>query len=198
MTDGSPSRNAFSDEYRASLRERDEPEGPWADDAAKPLMIREVAGRFGLFHPWQDPGSGDEAVALFSGLDDARLALLARAALRRTGFYRLHEPGDESPAEGYAVLREGEVTGTFRTYEPEWVDVMNVLALTAQSPESLAAMLELAGPTAQDEVGEILGRGIVLEPRSGRRGAPWDEETHPEPVHPGGPNERGGSGTPRG
>jgi len=90
------------------------------------------------------------------------------------------------------------VTGTFRTYEPEWVDVMNVLALTAQSPENLAAMLELAGPTTQDEVGEILGRGIRLEPRPGGRGEGWNEETHPEPVHPGGSNERGGSGPARG
>lgn len=64
-----------------------------------------------------------------------------------------------------------------------------------QSPESLAAMLELAGPTTQDEVGEILGRGMGLERRSDRRVAPWDEEAHPEPVHPGGSNERGRSGT---
>ncbi|HEV2852151.1 MAG TPA: hypothetical protein VHC97_05035 [Thermoanaerobaculia bacterium] len=177
MTDRSPSRNAFSDEYRASLREQDEPDGPWADDAAKPLEIRDVGGRFGLFHPWQDPGSGDEPVALFSGLDDARLALLARTALRRTQYYRLHKPQDEPESGGYAVLREGEVTGALRTYEPEWVDVMNVLALTAQSPESLAAMLDLAGPTTQDEVGEILGRGIQLKPR---------------------PDERGGTGTPEG
>ncbi len=153
-------RNAFSEEYRTALRERDAPEGPWTDDASKPLVIRDLEGRFGLFHPWEDPGSGAEPVALFAGLEEARLALVARAALRKTQYYRLRQTAGEAPARGYAVLREGEVTGALRLYEPEWVEVMNVLALTAQSPESLAALLDLAGPTTQEEVGEILGQGI--------------------------------------
>lgn len=176
MTDQSPLRNAFSDEYRTALRERDAPEGPWTDDAAKPLVIRDLGGRFGLFRPWEDPGSGAEPAALFASLEEARLALVARAALRKTQYYRLRDCPGESPGEpsGYAVLREGEVTGALRLYEPEWVEIMNVLALVAQSPESLAAVLDLAGPTTQEEVGEILGQGLGTGQRSSSRGGPPD------------------------
>lgn len=172
MTDQLPWRNAFSEEYRAALRERDAPEGPWTDDAAKPLVIRDVGGRFGLFHPWEDPGSGAEPAALFASQEEARLALVARAALRKTQYYQLRLTAGEPPAKGYAVLREGEVAGALRLYEPEWVEVMNVLALLAQSPEGLAALLDLAGPTTQEEVGAILGQGI-------RGGQPVRAESSP-------------------
>jgi len=176
MTDKSPSRNAFSEEYRTALRERDAPEGPWTDDAAKPLVIRDLGGRFGLFHPWEDPGSGAEPAALFASVEEARLALVARSALRKTRYYRLRQTAGEPPNRGYAVLREGEVAGALRLYEPEWVEVMNVVAMLAQSPESLAAVLELAGPATQEEVGEILG--LTIQPRGhlGARG----EEGEPE------------------
>ena len=167
MMDQSPSRNAFSEEYRAALRERDAPEGPWTDDAAKPLVVRDLGGRFGLFHPWEDPGSGAEPAALFASVEEARLALVARAALRKTQYYRLRQTAGE---RGYAVLREGEVAGALRLYEPEWVEVMNVVAMLAQSPESLAAVLELAGPTTQEEVGEILGLAIQPGGPPGTRG----------------------------
>lgn len=170
MPDQLPSRNAFSEEYRASLRERDTPEGPWTDDAAKPLVVRELGGRFGLFHPWEDPESGAEPAALFATREEARLALVARAALRKVQYYRLHRTAGEPPARGYAVLRQGEVAGALRLYEPEWVEVMNVVAVLAQSPESLAAVLDLAGPTTQEEVGEILGLAIQPGERPGARG----------------------------
>lgn len=170
MTDQFPSRNAFSEEYRTALREKDAPEGPWMDEAAKPLVIRDLGGRFGLFHPWEDPESGAEPAALFTSLEEARLALVAHGALRKMQYYRLRQTAGEPPARGYAVLREGEVAGALRLYEPEWVEVMNALALLAQSPESLAAVLDLAGPTTQEEVGEILGRAVQKGGLPGARG----------------------------
>jgi hypothetical protein len=176
MTDPSLSRNAFSEEYRSALRERDAPEGPWTDDAAKPLVVRDLGGRFGLFHPWEDPGSGAEPAALFASVEEARLALVARAALRKTRYYRLRQTAGEPPGQGYAVLREGEVAGALRLYEPEWVEVMNVVAVLAQSPENLAAVLDLAGPTTQEEVGEILGLAIQPGGRPGTRGEDGEPE----------------------
>lgn len=191
MTDQSPSRNAFSEEYRVALRERDAPEGPWTDDAAKPLVVRDLGGRFGLFHPWEAPESGAEPIALFASLEDARLALVARAALRKPQYYLLRQTAGEPPVYGFAILREGEVTGALRLFEPEWVEVMNVLALVAQSPESLATVLELAGPATQEEVGEILGLAIQSRGISGTRGGDLEEETHPEPLHSGKPEPQG-------
>jgi hypothetical protein len=58
MSTEGQSKSAFSTEYRASLRERDEPDTPWAGDAMKPVVILEHEGGFGLFRPWQDPSAG--------------------------------------------------------------------------------------------------------------------------------------------
>lgn len=171
MSDQSDSRNAFSEEYRAGLRGRDEPDGPWAGDASKPLVVWDLGGEFGLFHPWQDPRMGDEPRAVFQTLEDARLALVARSAVRRTRYYQLREAQEARPAEGYAVVREGEVRGRIQSFEPEWIEVLNVLTCTAQSPEGLAVLLDLAGPTTQEEVGEILGRSFPVPLRPSGAGA---------------------------
>lgn len=160
MSGTNPSRNAFSEEYRTRLQSQDEPDGPWAGDLPKPLVLWDLGGEFGLFHPWQDPREGDEPQAVFTSLEDARLALVARMAVRRTRYYQLSDPQEPRPAAGYAIVREGEVRGRFRSYEPEWVEVLNVLTCTAGSSESLATLLDLAGPTAQEDVGEILGRSV--------------------------------------
>lgn len=179
MNEGSRARNAFSEEYQALLREREEPDGPWAGDGEKPLVI---------------PQAGDEPLAEFTELADARLAVVARSLIRRTRYYQLREPELPHPVEGYAVLREGEVKGRLRVFEPEWIDVMNVLTSTAQTAEGLAVVLDLGGPTTQGELGEILGRTLALPFPADARDEDWDEETRPEPVRPGPPGERGDQG----
>lgn len=179
MSGTNPSRNAFSEEYRSRLQSQDEPDGPWAGDIPKPLVLWDLGGEFGLFHPWQDPKAGDEPQAVFTSLEDARLALVARAAIRRTRYYQLGDPQEPHPAAGYAVVREGQVRGRIRSYEPEWIEVLNVLTCTAQSSEGLATLLDLAGPTAQEDVGEILGRSFPPALR---------------PVKPGEAPERKGDG----
>lgn len=182
MSDTNPLRNAFSEEYRTRLQSRDEPDGPWAGDLPKPLVLWDLGGEFGLFQPWQDPRAGDEPQAVFTALEDARLALVARAAVRRTRYYQLSDPQEPRPAEGYAILREGEVRGRIRSYEPEWIEVLNVLTCTAQSSEGLATLLDLAGPTAQEDVGEILGRSFPLSLRPAKQGeAPGAEGTAVRP-----------------
>lgn len=190
MSDLRRSRNAFSSEYLTLLEQRDEPEGPWADPAAKPLVILNLREGYGLFHPWQDPRKGDEPMAVFENVDDARLALVARAALRQTRHYRLHKPQGPPPPHGFAVLREGEVTGSIRNFEPEWIDAMNVLTVMAQSPEGLAMVLYLAGPSTQEEVGEILGGDFQLGLGSHSPGADGDEQVSRTDVRSAGPDEK--------
>ncbi|HEX4964388.1 MAG TPA: hypothetical protein VF173_26460 [Thermoanaerobaculia bacterium] len=170
MSEGSPSRSAFSEEYRESLKERDEPDGPWAGDAAKPVVIWRHGEGYGLFRPWENPQAGDQPIAVFSDLADARLAVVARSVIRRTRYYQLREPQFPHPVEGYAVLREGEEKGRLQTFEPEWIDVMNVLTGTAQLAEGLAVVLDLAGPTTQGELGEILGRSFPVPARPREQG----------------------------
>ncbi|MEA2599177.1 MAG: hypothetical protein QOF89_169 [Acidobacteriota bacterium] len=191
MSDGSRLTNAFSEEYQALLRERDEPDGPWAGDAAKPVVIWKMRNGFGLFRPWQDPQSGDEPLAVFTDLADARLAVVARSIIRRTRYYQLREPQYPHPVEGYAVLREGEEKGRLRIFEPEWIDVMNMLTCTAQTAEGLAVVLDLSGPTTQEELGELLGRSVALPLHPDLGGEAGEEETHPEPVRPTPPDPKG-------
>jgi|GEM_PF-1321071 len=190
MSTEDQSKSAFSTEYRASLRERDEPDTPWAGDAMKPVVILEHEGGFGLFRPWQDPGAGDKPLAVFTELADARLAAVAHSVIRRTQHYQIREPRTLGVADGYTVFRDGDGRGWLQGFDPDWVTVMNVLTWIAQWSEGLAVMLDLAGPTIQVELGEILGRSYQV--LSGP-GAP-DEPTRPEPVHPLPPGAKGEQG----
>lgn len=158
MSDNPRSTNAFSEQYVAHLRDRDEPEGPWVRDLPEPLVIYEVGGLFGLFHPWQRPDAGDEPEATFTSLEDARLCLAGRLALRRKRIYELQPVTGARPPQGYPVMREGVVVGHLRTFDPDWVHACHVLTCLAQSSEHMVTVLDLAGPTTVEQIGEILGR----------------------------------------
>jgi hypothetical protein len=160
MDRASTSSSAFSPEYLAFLRERNEPDTPWAGEDTGPFVIREIGGGFGLFRPWQSPEDGDQPEAVFQTQEDARLALTARAALRRARYYRLQEADGNRPAGGYAVEREGAVIGHVRSYDPEWIFACHVLACTAQSAAHLATLFDVAASATQEEVGDILGREV--------------------------------------
>ena len=178
VSDAQP-KSAFSTEYRETLRARDEPDTPWAGDAVKPVVILSTQGGFGLFRPWQSPQAGDVPLAVFADLGDARLAAVAHSILRRTRRFQLREPATPLVPEGYAVFRDRYVTGWLQAFDPEWIDAMNVLIWIAQYAEGLAEMLDLAGPTIQGELGEILGRrfAALFHP-----GASVDEPKNPEPT----------------
>lgn len=162
MSDKPRSTNAFSEQYVAHLRDLDEREGPWVRDFPEPLVIYETGGLFGLFHPWQRPDAGDEPEATFTSLEDARLCLAGRLALRRKRYYELQR-GTGGPPQGYPVLREGVVVGHLRTFDPDWVHACHVLTCLAQSSEHMVTILDLAGPTTVEQIGEILGRAASNE-----------------------------------
>ena len=163
MSDKPRSTNAFSEQYVAHLRDLDEPEGPWARDLPDPLVIYEVGGLFGLFRPWQRPDAGDEPEATFTSLEDARLCLASRLALRRKRYYELQPVPGARPPQGYPVMREGVVVGHLRTFDPDWVHACHVLTCLAQSSEHMVTVLDLAGPTTLEQIGEILGRAASNE-----------------------------------
>lgn len=176
MSDKPRSTNAFSEQYVAHLRDLDEPEGPWVRDAPEPLVIHETGGLFGLFRPWQRPDAGDEPEATFTSLEDARLCLASRMALRRKRYYELQPVTGARPPQGYPVMREGEVVGHLRTFDPDWVYACHVLTCLAQSSENMVTILDLAGPTTVEQIGEILGRGAAQE----NAGVDAEDETRPE------------------
>ena len=163
MSDKTRSVSAFCEKYVAHLRDLDEPEGPWVRDVPEPLVIYEAGGLYGLFRPWQRPDAGDEPEATFTSLEDARLCLAGRMALRRKRYYELQPVTGARPPQGYPVMREGEVVGHLRTFDPDWVYACHVLTCLAQSPEQVVTVLDLAGPTTVEQIGEILGRGASQE-----------------------------------
>jgi hypothetical protein len=194
VSDG-PSKSAFSTEYRATLRARDEPDTPWAGDALKPVVILGTQGGFGLFRPWQSPQAGDVPLAVFADLADARLAAVAHSILRRTRRFQLREPATPLVPEGFAVFRDRDVTGWLQGFDTEWIEVMNLLTWIAQYAEGLAEMLDLAGPTIQGELGEILGRRFAALLHSGVAGGVTNEAMRPEPVRPVPPSDEGDHGS---
>ncbi|HSS51997.1 MAG TPA: hypothetical protein VLX28_23900 [Thermoanaerobaculia bacterium] len=195
MSDEAQSNSAFSKEYRAILRARDEPDTSWAGDALKPVVILSTQGGFGLFRPWQNPQTGDVPLAVFADLTDARLAAVAHSVIRRTRHYRLREPATPLTTDGYAVFRDGDAHGWLQAFDPEWIDAMNLLTWIAQYAEGLAVMLDLAGPTIQCELGEILGRGFAALLQPGGQEGVVDEVTRPEPCRPVPPSDEGDHGS---
>lgn len=176
MSDKPRSTNAFSEQYVAHLRDLDEPEGPWVRDVPESLIIYEVGDLFGLFRPWQKPDAGDEPEATFTSLEDARLCLAGRMALRRQRYYELQPVTGARPPQGYPVIREGAVVGHLRTFDPDWVHACHVLTCLAQSSEHMATVLDLAGPTTVEQIGEILGRSASREDT----GADTEDDTRSE------------------
>ncbi|HYO16834.1 MAG TPA: hypothetical protein VE685_26855 [Thermoanaerobaculia bacterium] len=155
------SLSAFTREYLKALRDREEPQG--GDPLVHgPLVLHERGGRFLLYRPWQSPEMGDEPEAEFATREEALLFLASRPAISRGQLYELlgsePEPGDRP---GHPVVKKNSEVGRLRTHIPEWVYAAHVLACLVSSPENLAAVLEAAGPAVQEEVGQILGRGVL-------------------------------------
>lgn len=160
MPEKPSSLSAFTVEYLEALREREEPRG--GDPMVHgPLVFHEVGGRFLLYRPWQSPEMGDEPEAEFATREEALLFLASRPALSRGQLYELSLGREEEDRPGHAVVRENNEVGRLRAHIPEWVYAAHVLACLASSPENLAAVLEAAGPAVQEEVGQILGRGVL-------------------------------------
>ena len=166
MIDKPQPANAFSEDYLTHLHDQDEPDGPWGGEGLEPLVIYEHRGWFGLFKPWKRPDLGDEPEVSCKTLEDARTFQAARLTERRRRYYELAPATEPSRPQGHPVLRDGQVVAYVRSYEPDWVYACHVLTCTTQSSEHLVTLLDLAGPTMQEQVGEILGRR-ALAPASG-------------------------------
>lgn len=153
--------NAFAPEYLAALREREEPEGAEGERLGR-LVLREAGGRFGLFKPWQSYEQGDAPEAEFENREDALLFLAARGALERMPVFEMPPEGGSAEG-GFTVEKDGRAAGRIRIFSPTWVYAAHVLASVGQSPEDLASMMTVAGPSRQTEVGEILGRSMDIQ-----------------------------------
>ena len=48
-----------------------------------------------------------------------------------------------------------QIAGWLDRYEPRWVEALHLLEAIVRSPRALAALLEAAGPGAEEQVGRI-------------------------------------------
>ncbi|HKI02718.1 MAG TPA: hypothetical protein VKK31_12130 [Thermoanaerobaculia bacterium] len=159
----SSSRNAFSDSFLRRIGERDEPSTAGEADVAGPWHVEEIAGEgFALYRAGEGRERGFEPAAVFR---DRALALLAAAVLPGTGreaSYRLHK--DSGPA-GFAVAsgNGGEVVGHAALFDENLIAALHVAEVLTRSPESLADLLEAAGPLALERAGAILEARLPKE-----------------------------------
>lgn len=150
--------NAFSSEYLDALQQRDEPESGFSLDPG-PVELREAGGRYALFRTWQKPEAGDTPLATFATRVDGQLFLAAHSVLARARAYVLKD-AEAGPGEGFPVEREGRIAGHLHVFDPDWAFTAHVLASMVRSPEDLAKVLAVVGPSGQQELGAILGRGL--------------------------------------
>jgi len=156
----STSRNAFRRSFLRRISERDEPLTGGEADVAGPWWIEELPGNlFGLFRLGESHGRGFEPTAVFR---DRALALLAAAVLPGTGrdaAFRLHK---EAGPEGFLLEtgNGGEPLGHLALFDESLIEALHVVETLVRAPESLANLLEAAGPIALERAGAILEERI--------------------------------------
>lgn len=154
--------NAFSQQYLATLEERDEPAGAAEAEAAGPWTLRERDGRLYLFREWESFETGHTPTAEFEAREDALAFLLALRVSARPALFRMREASEPSQ-KGFEVEREGETVGRIRVFRPDLLTLAHALAGVGRSPADLALLMELSGPLVQQMTGEILGAEIAQE-----------------------------------
>jgi hypothetical protein len=148
---------AFSPEYIAALRDRDEPVTAADPDIVGPWRIWEREDMFHIFREWERFEAGHQPVGSFKHREDALLFVAALRACARPMIFRIQNPGP-IPPEGYRVERDGELVGYLKTDRAELLAVAHALSNVARSPMDLAILFELAGSEVQEMAGEILGQ----------------------------------------
>jgi len=161
-TPASKPLNAFSDEYLAALREKDEPPSAADGDLVGPWRVREQGEKFYIFREWESFETGHTPVAELANRDDALIFVTALRAIAGPASYRVRNPSAPG-SEGCDVEREGEVVAHFPYRREEWLVAAHVLVYLTRSPADLAMLLETSGSQVQEMAGEILGQEVLGE-----------------------------------
>ncbi|HEX9940820.1 MAG TPA: hypothetical protein VGG03_02290 [Thermoanaerobaculia bacterium] len=154
--------NAFSEEYLDAVKEHDEPSTSLEADTAGPFSLVEQEGMLALFHAWESYRTGDAPQAVFHQRETALLFQAIWPAAGRSRLFRLREA---PTPEGYGLEQEGQLVGSFLSFNADAVVGGHFASFLARTPLSMALLVEACGPTAQRHVGRILGSRVL-----GRRG----------------------------
>ncbi|HEX7183300.1 MAG TPA: hypothetical protein VF756_15795 [Thermoanaerobaculia bacterium] len=149
--------NALSSEFLALLREQDETAVAAEAESAGPWKVVPVEEGFGLFRAWEEPEAGFEPQVVCR---DRELALRCLAIWPAVGREPLYQVSGKPDARGFALESGGQVVGTLKKLNDNLLFALNLAEHFSRSPLALAALLEAAGPLAQEIVGEILAQHV--------------------------------------
>jgi hypothetical protein len=152
--------NAFRTDYLDAVREEDEPSTSREAETSGPFSLVEHDGGLALYRAWESPEAGDPPLAFFHHRETALIFQALWPALGRGSYYHLRT--DATP-EGFGLEEDGKLVGLLRSFDPEAILAGHFLTFLARTPQSLALLLEAAGPTAQKHLGRILGRRVLGE-----------------------------------
>jgi hypothetical protein len=152
--------NAFTQDYLAAVQERDDPSTSREAETSGPLKLIEQNGMLALYRSWESAAGGDLPLALFHHRETALLFQALWPALGRTDLVRL---SPQPSTQGFSLEMGGQIVGSLRSFDPEAVLGGHFLSYLARTPQSLALLVEAAGPTAQKHVGRLLGARVLGE-----------------------------------
>jgi hypothetical protein len=159
--------NAFSDGFLEEMSQRDAPDSESEAEWAGPYVVRGAEGGFGVYREWERPPApgvpGDAPVCVFQVREHALLAAAVLPALGREPLFRL-DPQDHP--QGYALEtvfgEPGEPpAGRLRYFVSEVPAALHLAEALVRSPQALASLLEAAGGSTLERVGQILARRLA-------------------------------------
>jgi hypothetical protein len=154
--------NAFSNQYLQILRDQDDVEGALEATSAGPFKLVEVEGGLGLFRLWESPEAGFRPLAVFADRATALRFMVVWSVIGRERTYRASQ---ERGPLGVPVESAGTVVGYLNAFNDELLFAAHVVDCILKSPAALAALLEAAGPLAQEIAGQILARTVEEKSR---------------------------------
>ena len=140
---------AFSEEYLAALREKDEPPSAPDGDVVGPWVVREHGDKFCLFREWESFEAGHTPMAEFTNREDALIFVAALRAIAAPPAYRVRTPSSPGSAS-CEVEKEGEVVGRFAYRREELLVAAHVLVRLTAAPADMAMLLDLSGSQVQE------------------------------------------------
>lgn len=154
--------NALSRRYLQTLRERDEVPTGLEAVSAGPFKLLEVEEGHGLFRLWESPEKGHRPLAVFVDRATALRFMVVWSVIGREPTYRAPHPPEP---RGVRVESHGEVVGHLEVFNEELLFAAHTVDCILRSPAALAALLEAAGPLAQELVGQILAQNVEEDTR---------------------------------
>jgi hypothetical protein len=116
-----------------------------------------------VLRQWESVAAGHEPAGVFHRRETALLAAAVLPALGREP--RLLLSPEEGPGgfevRSLSASRGLEQAGRLSTYHIDLIQAMNLAESLLRHPLAFVQMLQAAGPTAQERIGELLAAGIA-------------------------------------